>query len=682
MANVVQRALQRLLGVEERARIENPSVPLSSANILEALGTDLSTPSGVSVSQTKAMGLTAFWAGVRIISQTIASLPAEAFERLDNGRRSAREHPAHRLLHVRPNPHMTPFTFKETRAAHVIVWGNSYAEIERDRSNRPIGLWPLLPDRTGVEIRGGEKLFWTHVNGVKVWLAADRVLHVPGLGFDGLRGYNVVQMHRDSLGLTWAANEYGARLFGNSGRPSGILTHPGKPDVTERQQYRDEWNQVHSGLTQAQRTAVLWGGMDWKQISMAPEEAQFLETRAMQIEEVARILNINPILLQHFQKATTWGTGVGEFLVAFAKFTITPWLERDEDAFNWDLFSEAERGNFYVKYNLAALLRGDAKAQAEVLEIERRNGVTNADEWRALKDENPLPDKQGEVYIVPMNMIPLNQMMKEPEPPADPAPGADPPPGDDPARSRALRTAREERSLKMRSRLRGAHLAAFEDGARRFVRRDVQNAQRAIEQAFKSGTDPVVALKRWIDEFYPGQQRTIMQTMLPLVSALASTVATEAADEVGAQPEDITVWAESYTENLAAREVGSSRGQLLSLMAEEKVEGLEAVLTARTAEWAQTRAGKVAANEVVRVSSGAARHAYAAAGITRLIWRTNAKACPICQLMDGKVAGVRGSFLSPGDTLNPPGDTAPLVADRDIVAPPLHAGCECDISPE
>lgn len=672
--------------MEQRARIENPAVPLSSANVLSALGEEQSTPAGVSISNHKAMGITAFWAGVRIISQTIAGLPVGAFEHLDLGNRPAREHNVHQLLHVRPNKYMTPYTFKEMRAAHVITWGNSFCEIEYNLRDEPIGLWPLLPDRTGVELRNGEKFFWTYVDGEKIWLAANRVLHVPGLGFDGLRGYNVVHMHRNSLGLTMAADEYGARFFGNSGRPSGILTHPGKPDVGERQQYREEWNQVHSGLTGAQHTAVMWGGMDWKPISIPPEEAQFLETRGMQIEEVARILNLNPILLQHFQKATTWGTGIGQFLTAYAKFTISPFLVRDEDAFNHDLFSESERGRYYVKYNINALLRGDAKEQAEVLEIERRNGIINADKWLALKDENPLPDGQGQTYFVPMNWVPLDQAAQKPDPLPTPDPPPDPSGNDDRnirfRRSRIMMTAREQRSLKVRGRLRQAHLAAFLDGARRFVRRDVQGVERAIKQAFESGADPTAALKRWIEEFYPGQQRTIMQTMLPLVAALANSIAAEAADEVGAEPEDIDVFAQAYTENLAIREAGSSRGQLLALIQEEKPEDLRAALTSRTEEWGLTRAAKVAAGEVVRVSSGAARFAYQAAGITYLVWRSNSDACPLCKEMDGRRAGVRGSFLSPGDIINPPGDTAPLRADQDIVAPPLHKGCTCDISPE
>lgn len=656
--------------MEARARIDNPKVPLSAANILDALGMGQPTPAGVAVTHDRALGITAFWAGVGKIAKTIASLPLEVYEKQGETRRQAVEHPARKLLFQRPNPFMTPFTFKEIRTAHMLTWGNSYAEIERDGAGRPIGLWPLLPDRTGVEVRNGAKLYWTEVKvkgtSTRVWLAADRVLHVPGLSFDGLQGYNVIKVHRDSLGLSIAANQYGAEFFGNSGRPSGILTHPGKPDDAERQRFRDEWNQMHTGLTRVQRTAVLWGGMDWKAISVPPEEAQFLQTRELQIDEVARILDINPILLQHFTKATTWGSGVAEFLTAFGTLTIAPWLEREEDVLNYDLFREDERSRYYCKYNANALMRGDAKTQAEVLEVKRRNGVINADEWRALDEDNPLPDGQGKIYLVPLNMVPLDQIGQEPDMAPPPAAG----------RSRA---AQEQRSIKMRDRLRDAHRAAFEDGARRYIRRDVE-ALTAVAKRAAEAPDPATYLERWIEEFYPGQEQYIARIMLPLVSALAAAVGAVAADEVGADPLDLEVFSAEYAANLAAREAGASRGQIRALLEIHAGQVLADALTQRASEWADTRPGKVAANEVVRVASGAARETWRAAGITQLVWRANPGACPICREMDGRTVGIRDYFAQAGDVIKGEG-ASPLNVEGSIGGPPLHGGCSCSISP-
>lgn len=655
----------------ERARIENPQVPLSSANVLSALGLEAPSAAGIAVTHDKALGITAFWAGVRMISQTIAGLPLQAFETQGNSRRMAAEHTVHKLLYKRPNPYMTPFVFKEIRSAHCLTWGNSYAAIERNGAGQPVALWPLLPDRTGVEIVNQVdadyvKMYWTDINGVRIWLDANQVLHVPGLGFDGLKGYNVIKIHRDSLGLSIAANEYGAQFFGNSGRPSGVLMHPGTPGPDERQQFREEWNQVHTGLTRAQRTAVLWGGMKWEQISLPPEEAQFLTTRQMQIEEVARILNINPILLQQTSKQTSWGSGVEKFLVAFAKFTITPWLEREEDVLNWDLFSAAERDRFYVKYNVNALLRGDAEMQAKVLEIKRRNGVINADEWRELDEENPLPDGQGKIYFVPLNWVPLDQANKD----------LDPVPTDS---NNRMRPSREQRSLAIRRRLREAHKAAFEDGARRYVKRDVDALAKAVKRAAESGTDTISALNRWIDEFYPTQQRYIAQTMLPLVSALAAVIAAEASEEVNAEPVSVDTFAAEYAENLAMRETNSSIGQVRTMMTEKTPDELEAALLIRAEEWAEKRPGKVAENEIVRVASGAAKVAWAAAGVAYLVWKANQGACPLCMELDGKRVGIKEYFLVPGESVTPDERPGGLVAGQNLAGPPLHGGCQCSL---
>lgn len=640
------------------ATLKNPPAWLK-----EALGA-VPGPTGVTVTHDKAMGITAFWNGVRIISQTIAMLPLEVYERQERGRRLAREHRVYTLLHRRPNPYMTPFTFKEARAAHVLTWGNSYAEIELDGGGRPVALWPLLPDRTGVEIRKGKKLYWTIINGVRIWLAPDRVLHVPGLGFDGLQGYNVIRVHRESLGLTIAANQYGAQFFGNSGRPSGILKHPGKVDRDEKLRIREEWNQMHTGLNKAQRTAVLWGGMEWQAIGIPPEEAQFLETRSLQIDEVARILNINPILLQKTEGATTWGTAIAQFLTAFEKFTITPWLVREEQVLDWALFNDDDRGQYYTKYNTRGLLRGDPKSQAETLEIERRNGIINADDWLELTDRNPLPNGLGQLYFMPLNMAPVDQMLER-DPEKLPAP---------------QRSLRERRSIALRRRLRDAHRQAFQEGARRFVRPEAQELRRAVKRAM-DGADPAKALNDWIDEFYPGHRRTVYRVMRPLFFALASVVADAAFDEVATDPEDVSEFVDAYTAVFVEREASSSIGQIRSLIRETEHDKLEETLRTRADEWEEKRPGKVAGREIVRVASGAARWAWQTAGVASMVWRANAEACPLCQEMDGKKVPTRGYFASAGDSINPGDDTSPLVVDQPIGGPPLHDGCECDIVP-
>lgn len=652
--------------MESRSRAENPSFKLTATNLSAILGDGMSTPSGVDVNPDKALGITAFWAGVRTISQTIAGLPCKTYERTATGRKLAVDHPIYDLLQTRPNPVMTPFTFREIRTAHCLTWGNSYAEIEYNNAGKIVALWPLLPDRTGVEYQSGKKVYWTIVKNEKIYLDSSRVLHVPGLGYDGLQGYNVVKVHRDSLGLTIAANEYGSTFFGNSGRPSGVLTHPGNPDEKDRAQLRETWNQMHSGLTRAQRTAVLWGGMDFKPITIPPEEAQFLQTRDTQIEEVARILMINPIFLQHFAKATTWGTGVVQFLTAFAKFTILPWLEREEDVLNYDLFSPEERGKYYVKYSIEELQRGDPKMQAEIFEIERRNGVLSADEWRELQERNPIPDGLGKDYYMPWNMAPVATLQKQPEPVRSAQP---------PEHRNEYRQAAD-----LRVKLREAHLPALEDGVRRYVKRDTEALKKAVASILKKREEPVIAMKRWVEEFYPTQEKYIAQTMRPHIGALASVISTTAAEEVDAEEQDITKFVDEYTANMARREAGSSRGQILALLNEIPAEDVAEALDTRADEWGEKRPNKVAEDEAVRIESGVARYVWAAVGVSYLVWRANASACPICKELNGKTVGTKEYFLAPGESVSPAGTTA-LVAESNIGGPPLHAGCRCSIVP-
>lgn len=702
------------------------------------------TPAGVNVTHDKALGITAFWNGVRIISQTRASIPMQVFERTQdgNGREIRRDHQVHKLLNVRPNPWMTPYTFKEIRAAHELTFGNSYAEIEKDRAGRPVALWPLLPDRTDVEVRDGQKWFWTLVNGQKVFLAPDRVLHVPGLGFDGLKGYNVIKVHRDSLGLSLAANQYGAEFFGNSGRPSGVITHPGKPSSEERQELREQWNQVHSGLTNAQRTAILWGGMEWQKVSMNPEEAQFLQTRVTQIDEVARILNINPILLQQTQGATTWGTAIGQFLVAYAKFTITPWVEREEDVINYDLFRDRDRGNLFVKGNVNQIMRGDPQQQAQVNEIKRRNGVLNADEWRALDEQNPMPDGQGQVYTLPLNFQNVRSLVPEDESTEQSlqesvlsgtqiqslvniimqiAAGQIPPESAKEAMKAAFpsledeqidtivdnaenfdqediqgeaeniiqqagvrqtaetRQKTETRALAARMRLREANMPVMEDGARRIVRRETQAMRRAIKRAFESD-DPADSLNRWIEDFYPKHRNAVIETMKPIVSTVAANVAAQAFDEVGSEPEDIDEFVDEFAAGLATREIGASKGQIRTIIDESEPDQMRGNLENRADEWEAGRPEKTAMRETVAVATGATRAAWQKAGVTKMVWRTSGGACPICQQMEGAVASITSRFVAAGESVNAP-DRAPLVVDNDIVSPPLHQGCDCDIVP-
>ena len=271
---------------------------------------------------------------------------------------------------------------------------------------------------------------------------------------------------------------------------------------------------------------------------------------------------------------------------------------------------------------------------------------------------------------MPLNMAPVDQI-QERDPEKLPAP----------QRSKDNETrAREERALTIRRRLKYAHRDAFIEGSRRFVRAEVQELRRAIKRAAEGGSFANI-LNDWIDEFYPGQHKTIYRVMRPLVFALASVIAESAFDEVGADPEDIGAFVTSILKILPAERLVSSIGQLRTLLQETVEEELRKRCT-RSDEWEETRPEKVADREVNRVAAGAARWAWQTAGVPALVWRANKDACPICQEMDGMRIPTKGYFLNEGDLVNPGGSVSPLTASQPIGGPPLHDGCQCDIVPD
>jgi HK97 family phage portal protein len=240
--------------------------------------------SGVMVSEYNALQVTGVYACVRILAETVASLPLPLYRRLDRGKDKAVNHPLYSLLHDMPNPDMTSFTFRETMMGHLLLFGNAYAQIIRgERTGKIIELWPLYPDRMTVDrnIYTG-KLEYKYSDGVCIRnLTPEQVLHIPGLGFDGIRGYSPIYMAREAIGLCLATEEYGARFFGNGARPGGVLEHPGT--IKDPKKLRESWEDVYKGAGNAHKICVLEEGMSYKQIGIPPEDAQFLETRKFQL---------------------------------------------------------------------------------------------------------------------------------------------------------------------------------------------------------------------------------------------------------------------------------------------------------------------------------------------------------------------------------------------------------------
>ena len=369
--------------------------------------------SGKKVNERSAMQMTAVYACVRILSESIASLPVHLYQYESEGNKAkAVKHPLYRILHDEPNPEMTSFVFRETLMTHLLLWGNAYAQIIRNGKGEVIGLYPLMPNRMTVDRDAFGRICYcyqmqdsdghTGKTG-NVTLKPSDVLHIPGLGFDGLVGYSPIAMAKNTIGLSIATEEYGARFFANGATPGGILEFPGT--VKNPESIRESWNKGFSG-NNAHKVAILEEGMKYTPISISPEQAQFLETRKFQIDEIARIFRVPPHMVGDLEKSSF--SNIEQQSLEFVKYTLEPWIIRWEQSLNRALLSETEKPDYFVKFNVDGLLRGDYQSRMNGYAIARQNGWMSANDIRSLEQLDLIPDELGgNLYLINGNMTKL-----------------------------------------------------------------------------------------------------------------------------------------------------------------------------------------------------------------------------------------------------------------------------------
>ena len=373
--------------------------------------------SGKSVNERSAMQMTAVYACVRILSEAIAGLPLHMYRyRDDGGKEKATEHNLYHLLHDEPNPEMTSFVFRETLMTHLLLWGNAYAQVIRNGKGEVLALYPLMPSRMSVDRTNDGRIVYIYsrdqseANAGKdsqVVLTSDDVLHIPGLGFDGLVGYSPIAMAKNAIGMAIACEEYGARFFANGASPSGVLEHPGT--LKDPKRVRDSWNAAYGGTSNAHKVAVLEEGMKYVPISISPNEAQFLETRKFQIDEIARIFRVPPHMVGDLDKSSF--SNIENMSREFVTYTLSPWMVRWEQSLFRTLLSADEKKNFFFRFNADGLLRGDYASRMQGYSVGIQNGFMSPNDVRQLEDLDLIPDELGgNKYMVNGNMVDLKNV--------------------------------------------------------------------------------------------------------------------------------------------------------------------------------------------------------------------------------------------------------------------------------
>ena len=369
--------------------------------------------SGKAVTERSSMQMTAVYACVRILSEAIAELPIHLYQyRPDGGKEKALAHPLYFILHDEPNPEMTSFVFRETLMTHLLLWGNAYAQIIRNGKGEVVALYPLMPNRMTVDRDDKGRLYYQYntsrdeaptMKGGTVILSPSEVLHIPGLGFDGLVGYSPIAMAKNAIGLAIATEEYGARFFANGATPGGLLEYPGT--VKDPERVRESWNSGFSG-NNVHKVAILEEGMKYTPIAISPNEAQFLETRKFQIDEIARIFRIPPHMVGDLEKSSF--SNIEQQSLEFVKYTLDPWVTRWEQGAIRSLLTRDEKKKYFVKFNVDGLLRGDYQSRMNGYATARQNGWMSANDIRELENLDRIPEEDGgDLYLINGNMTRL-----------------------------------------------------------------------------------------------------------------------------------------------------------------------------------------------------------------------------------------------------------------------------------
>ncbi len=471
---------------------------------------DIWAPSlaGVTISQTSALGLSTWWAAVSLISWSVARPRMRPFTLASNDiRRYDDGHPVSRLLNIMPNKNMTSLVFRRVLTAHVLVYGNAYAEIEWDNAGRARALWPLLPTDVQPTLQDGELVYlW---RGQDTGLRAEDVLHIQGLGFDGLKGYSVLSMARQSIALGLAAQEFGSTFFGNGAFPGIIASTDQSLDDKARERIRVSWDSIHQGPSKGHRLAIGEGGLKFEKMTIPPDDAQFLETRQFQREEICAYFQLNPAMLG-FNAGNAPGGNYEAQKISYVSDTIGPWWRAWEQEVERKLIGPGPRQ-----------IEHDAEELLQYLSMNETRLKNKADAAKVLIDAG---FDAGDVTDV-CGLPPMKH--KKPEPPPIPVPPAAEPPPPEPAPEPDAAARDAQRALVV-------HAVGL------MVKIEAAEARRAAEKG---------KLKAWAADFYPRHRVRLVQALEPVIRAIrprgdwhaeAETVATEMVEQSRAEVEGVS----------------------------------------------------------------------------------------------------------------------------------------------
>ena len=683
---------------------------------------------GKSIDAEKALSSTAVWSAVTQLSQGVASLPLHLYKRKERGKDRAVNHSLYRMLHLAPNPEMTSMNFREAMMGQILRYGFCVAEKEIDLQGNILGLWPLISRKVRMDrLLGIPVCVVSPPNGGPKILDQSRALKIVGFSQNGIMPYDPISIGRESIALSLAVEEYGARFYGNGARPDAVLEHPSSLSAEAQDRLRKSWNEIHQGLEKSHRIAILEEGMKLHEFTTNPQNAQAIETRKFQIEEVARIFNMPPHMLKDLSRSTN--NNIEKQSLEFVIYTLRPWLVRFEQSYTMQLLSEKEQKKYFFEHLIDGLLRGDIRTRHASYTNGRQWGYYSANDIREMENKNSIgPD--GDMYLVPMNMIPADLMgqelpFKESNPNLPPE-GE----GEDEEEEKLILEKHEQNQEKRDlleenqkkqgittkkalvgiNRVVKSFYRVIEKTAQEIVNREAISVKKAAKKHLEGLEERGVSgFGTWMEGFYKEHETYISNKLNPVLRSYQEMISQQAGTILGSEmgAGNLEKFFDETVENYVRRHVRSSSGQLSKIMREVPKEDMLSAVNTRMDEWYEKRAGKIAADESVRLANASARETWTQQGVRRMIWQTFGKNCPFCDALEGRVVDIQKPFFDAGDVLyvgeggkfdiyNPETGTYKekglRAEERKKVAAlkiygkkfhaPIHQGCDCRVVPE
>jgi len=633
------------------------------------------------------MNFSAWFNGVQQISQTIASLPIYVYKKISEEKKEKfKSLPLFYVLSKKTNIRTSAYTWSETTINHAINWGNAYSYIERDRSYRVVGLWLMNPrniQKIKVNNDGTLTYLYRDNNRVKEFLQ-DEILHIPGLGFDGIQGYSVLSLAKEAIGLGLSMEKFNNKFYESGTSIGGILTHPGKLSVEAKHKLKKQLKGEYGGAVNAYKTMVLSEGMTYEKLGMPLEDAQFLQSREFQIQEIARWLNMPPHKLKDLSHATY--SNIEQEQASYYQDTIRPWLERMEAVMNIKLLPDPI--NTFIECDFKAILRADMKTRYESYNIGRMGGWLSANAILGMENMNPIDEEYADAHMIPLNMVNAKSLTEEPEPMEEPKQIEEDKSENKeedkeeksliiPIEQRLIVNNLETRAAKsivIRRNITDSYRDLFKKTLQRIVNKEIKDIRSMTNNYdFK---DELLTL---MNDYYRKFPDYFVKNYKPAIYSFADEIVRAAKEEVKASDIDTSKLIDNYMDTTTVRYVSSSQSQLAKIIRNSQLDEINNNIDQRLSEWEEKRADKVTNHELIDGENGFAQFIFFASGFNSM-WVSVGKSCPYCNTLDGRIISEGGYYITKGESIQPE-DKEPMNFNSNISHPSAHQGCDCSIIP-